>query len=93
LGKHCITHFPNKTTAGSFRSLNNSPTYSNEYNKFNTELVESILHDSLQENSELGRNKARKERRMTIPKRKNSTFTPHNSDNGVTINPPNFTRD
>lgn len=30
---------------------------------------------------------------MTIPKRKNSTFTPHNSDNGVTINPPNFTRD
>jgi len=102
LDKHCITHFLNKTTAGSFKSLNNSPTYPNESNKFNTELAESILHDSVQENSELGRNQVRKERRKvthhhTPPKknlsRKTSTFTPCNSDKSVTINPPKFTKE
>jgi hypothetical protein len=70
LDKHYITHLLNKTTAESFQSLNNSPTYPNESNKFNTELVQSILCDSLQENSELGINKVRKKRRKTVPKKK-----------------------
>jgi hypothetical protein len=69
LDKHYITHFLNKTTAESFQILNNSPTYPNECNKFNTELVQSILRDSLQENSKLGTNKVRKKRRKTVPKK------------------------
>jgi hypothetical protein len=62
-----LCYFLNTTTVWSFQSLNNSPTYAKAPNKFNTKLAESILNDPIKENSELQRNKVRKEKRMTRP--------------------------